>query len=162
MSNFTHWNQDGRPKMVDISEKEITKRTAIAKSTIALSNELYEAIQQGLIKKGDPTQVAQIAGIMAAKKTSDFIPMCHPIMLQGTDFTFDYKQTEIGYELHIQVTVKCEGNTGVEMEALTAVSVAALTFYDMCKAVDKSMVIKETHLVQKTGGKNGDFFHERT
>ena len=160
MSNFTHWNEEGRPKMVDISEKTITSRTAIARSTIALSDEVYQAIQQGGIKKGDPTQVAQIAGIMGAKKTADIIPMCHPIQLQGTDFQFEYTKTAVGYELHIQATVKCSGKTGVEMEALTAVSIAALTFYDMCKAVDKSMVIKETYLVEKTGGKNGTFVHK--
>ncbi|WP_042472376.1 cyclic pyranopterin monophosphate synthase MoaC [Bacillus ndiopicus] len=160
MNNFTHWNEQGRPKMVDISAKDITQRTAIARSIITLSNEVYQAIQQGHIKKGDPTQVAQIAGIMAAKKTADIIPMCHPIMLQGTDFHFDYQQTTSGYELHIEVMVTCSGKTGVEMEALTAASVAALTFYDMCKAVDKSMVIKETCLIQKTGGKNGTYIRE--
>lgn len=160
MNNFTHWNEAGRPKMVDISEKEITTRSAIARSTITLSNEVYQAIQQGGIKKGDPTQVAQIAGIMGAKKTADIIPMCHPIMLQGTDLQFDYQKTDHGYELHIQATVKCNGKTGVEMEALTAVSIAALTFYDMCKAVDKTMVIKETYLVEKTGGKSGAFTHK--
>ncbi len=90
MRNFSHWNEEGRPKMVDISQKDITTRTAIAQSTISLSNELFEAIQNGLIKKGDPLQVAQIAGIMGAKKTSDIIPMCHPIMLQGVDFAFEY------------------------------------------------------------------------
>lgn len=160
MNNFTHWNDEGRPKMVDISEKEVTQRTAIARSTITLSNEVYEAIQQGGIKKGDPLQVAQIAGIMGAKKTSDVIPMCHPIMLQGVDFQFEYTKAEVGYELHIQATVKCTGKTGVEMEALTAVTIAALTFYDMCKAVDKNMVIKETYLVQKTGGKSGTYVHK--
>lgn len=160
MSNFSHWNEEGRPKMVDISKKNITTRTAIAQSTLSLSNELFEAIEDGLIKKGDPLQVAQIAGIMAAKKTADLIPMCHPVMLQGSDFTFNYQKKENGYDLIIQATVKCSGKTGVEMEALTAVSVAALTFYDMCKAVDKTMVIKETFLVQKKGGKSGDFFCE--
>ncbi|MBP0725754.1 cyclic pyranopterin monophosphate synthase MoaC [Bacillus sp. RG28] len=160
MSDFTHWNEEGRPKMVDISQKDVTTRTAIAQSTIALSTKLYDAIQNGLIKKGDPLQVAQIAGIMAAKKTADIIPMCHPIILQGIDFTFNYQKSENGYDLIIQATIKCSGKTGVEMEALTAVSVAALTFYDMCKAVDKTMVIKETFLVQKTGGKSGDFFHK--
>jgi len=161
MSNFSHWNEEGRPKMVDISQKDVTTRTAIAQSTISFSNELYEAIQNGLIKKGDPLQVAQIAGIMGAKKTADIIPMCHPIMLQGVDFTFHYQQQAAGYDLIIQATIKCSGKTGVEMEALTAASIAALTFYDMCKAVDKTMVIKETLLVQKTGGKSGDFFHEK-
>lgn len=160
MTNFTHWNEEGRPKMVDISDKDASKRTAIARSTITLSDAVHTAIQNGGIKKGDPTQVAQIAGIMGAKKTSDIIPMCHPIMLQGTDFTFDYQKAETGYELHIEVAVKCSGKTGVEMEALTAVTIAALTFYDMCKAIDKSMVIKETYLVQKTGGKSGTFNHQ--
>lgn len=157
MSEFTHWNNDGRPKMVDISAKDNSKRTATAQSIITLSNEVYQAIEQGGIKKGDPTQVAQIAGIIGAKKTSDIIPMCHPIMLQGTDLTFTYHKAKEGYELHIQATVKCSGKTGVEMEALTAVSIAALTFYDMCKAVDKGMVIKETCLIEKTGGKSGTF-----
>lgn len=161
MSEFSHWNEAGRPKMVDISDKQPTSRTAIARSTIALSNELYEAIEQGNIKKGDPTQVAQIAGIMGAKKTADIIPMCHPIMLQGTDFTFAYEQTTSGYDLHIEATVKCDGKTGVEMEALTAVSIASLTFYDMCKAVDKSMIIKNTYLLKKTGGKSGTFLNDK-
>ena len=161
MSEFSHWNEDGRPKMVDISDKQPTSRTAIARSTIALSTELYEAIEQGNIKKGDPTQVAQIAGIMGAKKTADIIPMCHPIMLQGTDFTFAYEHTATGYDLHIEATVKCDGKTGVEMEALTAVSIASLTFYDMCKAVDKSMIIKNTYLLKKTGGKSGTFVNNK-
>ncbi|MBM7583977.1 cyclic pyranopterin phosphate synthase [Bacillus pakistanensis] len=160
MSNFSHWNKEGRPKMVDISQKNITTRTAIAQSTIGLSKQLFEAIENGLIKKGDPLQVAQISGIMAAKKTADVIPMCHPVILQGSDFTFNYHKQDNGYDLIIQATIKCNGQTGVEMEALTAVTIAALTFYDMCKAVDKTMVIKETFLVQKTGGKSGDFFHE--
>ncbi|MEV5110374.1 cyclic pyranopterin monophosphate synthase MoaC [Bacillus sp. LBA3-1-1.1] len=159
MSEFSHWNEEGRAKMVDISQKDISTRTAVAQSTISLSNELFEAIQSGGLKKGDPLQVAQVAGIIGAKKTADIIPMCHPILIQGADFSFHYEKTSDGYELTIRVTVKCSGKTGVEMEALTAVSIAALTFYDMCKAVDKTMVMKETYLVQKTGGKSGDFFH---
>ncbi|GGH86299.1 cyclic pyranopterin phosphate synthase [Pullulanibacillus pueri] len=161
MSTFSHWNEEGRPQMVDISKKEVTERTAIAQSRVSISNELYEAIKNGHIKKGDPLQVAQIAGIIGAKKTSDIIPMCHPIALQGTDFTFHYEKNGEGYDLIIQATVKCSGKTGVEMEALTAASIAALTFYDMCKAVDKSMIIAETFLVRKTGGKSGDFTHEK-
>jgi cyclic pyranopterin monophosphate synthase len=160
MSDFSHWNEEGRPKMVDISQKDISIRTAVAQSTISLSDELFQAIQNGMLKKGDPLQVAQVAGIMGAKKTADVIPMCHPIVIQGTDFTFNYEKKINGYDLIIQATVKCSGKTGVEMEALTAVSIAALTFYDMCKAVDKTMVIKETYLVQKTGGKSGDFFYK--
>ncbi|ARK28624.1 cyclic pyranopterin monophosphate synthase MoaC [Halalkalibacter krulwichiae] len=157
MSNFTHWNEEGRPKMVDITEKSETTRTAVARSVVTFKKELYEAIQTNQIKKGDPLQVAQIAGIMAAKKTSDLIPMCHPIQIKGVDFTFEYANTNQDYQLMIQAAVKCNGSTGVEMEALTAVSVAALTFYDMCKAVDKSICIQETLLVSKTGGKNGDY-----
>ncbi|WP_242246512.1 cyclic pyranopterin monophosphate synthase MoaC [Bacillus cereus group sp. BfR-BA-01523] len=160
MSEFSHWNEEGRAKMVDISQKDISTRTAVAQSTISLSNELFEAIQSGGLKKGDPLQVAQLAGIIGAKKTADIIPMCHPILIQGTDFTFHYEKSSDGYELTIRATVKCSGKTGVEMEALTAVSIAALTFYDMCKAVDKTMVMKEIYLVQKTGGKSGDFFHK--
>ncbi|TWI59154.1 cyclic pyranopterin monophosphate synthase MoaC [Halalkalibacter nanhaiisediminis] len=157
MSEFSHWNEEGRPKMVDISKKDDSKRTAVAQSTILIKKELYDAIRNAEIKKGDPLQVAQIAGIMAAKKTPDMIPMCHPIQIQGVDFNFEYQQVDNGYELIIQAKVTCKGNTGVEMEALTAVSVASLTFYDMCKAVDKSMIIKETFLLSKTGGKNGDY-----
>ncbi|MFC0470532.1 cyclic pyranopterin monophosphate synthase MoaC [Halalkalibacter kiskunsagensis] len=161
MSEFSHWNEKGRPKMVDISQKDSTKRTAIAQSSILLKQELYDAIQNAQIKKGDPLQVAQIAGIMAAKKTSDIIPMCHPIQITGVDFHFEYQERNNGFELIIQAEVSCKGNTGVEMEALTAVTAAALTFYDMCKAVDKSMVIKETFLLRKTGGKNGDYVAQK-
>lgn len=158
MSEFSHWNEEGRPKMVDISKKEESKRTAVARCHVHFSEELYDAIKQQQLKKGDPIQVAQIAGIMATKKTADIIPMCHPIPIQGVDFTFQYEKADIGYELIIEATVSCKGNTGVEMEALTAVSAAALTFYDMCKAVDKAIVIKETKLISKTGGKNGDYY----
>ncbi|MGD6815966.1 cyclic pyranopterin monophosphate synthase MoaC [Metabacillus sp. 113a] len=154
---FTHWNESGRPRMVDISDKADSDRTAAAQSIVSISNKLYAAIQEGVIKKGDPLQVAQIAGIMGAKKTAELIPMCHPIQLQGTDFEFRYIQTVEGYDLVITAAVKCDGKTGVEMEALTAASIAALTFYDMCKAVDKSMVIKETCLLKKTGGRSGDY-----
>lgn len=120
MSEFSHWNEEGRAKMVDISQKDISTRTAVAQSTIFLSNELFEAIQSGGLKKGDPLQVAQVAGIIGAKKTADIIPMCHPILIQGTDFTFHYEKKTDGYELIIRATVKCSGKTGVEMEALTA------------------------------------------
>ncbi|MFB5661456.1 cyclic pyranopterin monophosphate synthase MoaC [Alteribacillus sp. HJP-4] len=157
MSGFSHWNKEGRPRMVDISSKQETTRTAVAQSTLSISSDLYEAIQQQRLKKGDPLQVAQIAGIMGAKNTPDIIPMCHPIPLQGTDFQFDYKEADDGYELVIQASVTCKGSTGVEMEALTAVTTAALTFYDMCKSVDKGIIIKETMLLKKTGGKSGDF-----
>ncbi|MBB6450087.1 cyclic pyranopterin phosphate synthase [Geomicrobium halophilum] len=161
MSEFSHYNDEGRSKMVDISHKEESTRTATAESRILMSEELYQAIQRQGLKKGDPLQAAQIAGVMGAKKTPDWIPMCHPIPLQGTDLSFDYQEADDGYELIIQATVTVKSNTGVEMEALTAVTAAALTFYDMCKAIDKSMIIKETLLIQKTGGKSGDFAHPR-
>ncbi|QQK78789.1 cyclic pyranopterin monophosphate synthase MoaC [Salicibibacter cibi] len=161
MSEFSHYNEEGRTKMVDISQKQESTRTATAESRILLTEELYRAIEREDLKKGDPLQAAQIAGIMGAKKTPDWIPMCHPIPLQGTDLSFSYEVADGEYELIIHATVTVKSNTGVEMEALTAVTAAALTFYDMCKAVDKSMVIKETLLVEKTGGKSGDFVHPR-
>lgn len=161
MSEFSHYNEEGRAQMVDISHKQESTRTATAESRILLTKELYQAIEGEDLKKGDPLQAAQIAGVMGAKKTPDWIPMCHPIPLQGTDLSFAYEKTDDEYELIIRATVTVKGNTGVEMEALTAVTAAALTFYDMCKAVDKSMIIKETLLVEKTGGKSGDFYHPR-
>ncbi|QDI92160.1 cyclic pyranopterin monophosphate synthase MoaC [Salicibibacter halophilus] len=161
MSKFSHYNEEGRAQMVDISQKQESTRTATAESRIVLTEELYRAIESEDLKKGDPLQAAQIAGVMGAKKTPDWIPMCHPIPLQGTDLSFEYQKTDDEYELIIRATVTVKSNTGVEMEALTAVTAAALTFYDMCKAVDKSMIIKETLLVEKTGGKSGDFHHPR-
>lgn len=140
--------------MVDISEKTETKRTATARSILIMNNETLDLIKQGKMKKGDVLAVAQVAGIMAAKKTSDWIPMCHPIALTGIDIQFSDNGIN---ELYIEATVRTTGLTGVEMEALTAVSAAALTVYDMCKAVQKDMVISSTMLMTKTGGKNGDF-----
>ncbi|PFM61693.1 cyclic pyranopterin monophosphate synthase MoaC [Bacillus cereus] len=157
MSSFTHFNDQGRAKMVDISDKKITVRTAIARSSIVVTKEIYDKISHNEIGKGDVLAVAQIAGIMAAKRTSDIIPMCHPLLLKGVDVSFDWKQSEEQYRLLIEVKVKTEGSTGVEMEALTAASATALTVYDMCKAVYKGMIIGETYLLEKTGGKNGDY-----
>ncbi|MGG1575256.1 cyclic pyranopterin monophosphate synthase MoaC [Fictibacillus sp. NRS-1165] len=158
MASFTHFNEQGRAKMVDISEKDATVRTAAAKSSIAVNTDIYTKIAEGSFRKGDVLAVAQVAGIMAAKKTSDWIPMCHPLSLTGVDITFHWeKENEEQYRLHIEAAVKTKGNTGVEMEALTAASAAALTVYDMCKAVDKGMIIGPTFLESKTGGKNGDF-----
>ncbi|RBW67569.1 cyclic pyranopterin monophosphate synthase MoaC [Bacillus taeanensis] len=156
MTSFTHFNEQGRAKMVDISDKETTARTAVAKTSVEVNRDIYEKVKEGTMKKGDVLAVAQVAGIMAAKKTSDWIPMCHPLSLTGVDITFDW-ETEKGYHLLIEVRVKTKGSTGVEMEALTAASAAALTVYDMCKAVDKGMVIGPTYLVEKTGGKTGDY-----
>ncbi|WP_077210607.1 cyclic pyranopterin monophosphate synthase MoaC [Bacillus dakarensis] len=160
MSEFTHFNEQGRAKMVDVSSKNETVRTAIARSSIIVNKEIYERITNNQMKKGDVLAVAQVAGIMACKKTADIIPMCHPIPLTGIDISFEWQIENEEYLLLIQAFVKTKGNTGVEMEALTAVSACALTVYDMCKAVDKGMIIGETYLVEKTGGKNGDFKRE--
>ncbi|KHD85253.1 cyclic pyranopterin monophosphate synthase MoaC [Heyndrickxia ginsengihumi] len=158
MDKLTHMNEQGRAKMVDITEKGETLRTAHAKTSLFLSKELYENITNLKMKKGDVLAVAQVAGIMGAKKTSDIIPMCHPLQLTGVDIQFNWNEMENEqYELKIDTFVKTKGSTGVEMEALTAASVCALTVYDMCKAVDKGIVIGQTYLVQKTGGKSGDF-----
>jgi cyclic pyranopterin monophosphate synthase len=157
MSSFTHFNEQGRAKMVDITDKTSTTRTAIARSSVQVNKEIYQKITQHEIKKGDVLAVAQVAGIMAAKKTSDIIPMCHPLALKGVNIEFDWKNENEEYNLLIQVEVKTKGSTGVEMEALTAASATALTVYDMCKAVDKGMIIGPTYLIEKTGGKNGDF-----
>lgn len=159
MSKLTHFNEQGRAKMVDISEKNETVRTAIAISSIKINKEIYSEIKNGTSKKGDVLSVAQVAGIMAAKQTSNIIPMCHPISLTGVNISFGWNLDEEAnsYEITIQAEVKTKGSTGVEMEALTAVSATALTIYDMCKAVDKNMIIGPTMLMKKTGGKSGEF-----
>ncbi|WP_312700542.1 cyclic pyranopterin monophosphate synthase MoaC [Sedimentibacter sp.] len=152
---LTHINEQGRAKMVDVSEKQKTVREAAAKGSVYMKKETLEKIKEGTIKKGDVLSVAQVAGIMAAKKTSDIIPMCHPIMLSGCDISFnlDFEENKV----EITSTVKCTGQTGVEMEALTAVTAAGLTIYDMCKAIDKEMVISEVMLLKKSGGRTGLF-----
>ncbi len=155
--SFTHFNEEGRAKMVDITEKNETTRTAIAHSSIQVNEEIYTKIKENKMKKGDVLAVAQVAGVMAAKKTSEWIPMCHPLMLKGVDISFSWEEKSSEYILHIETTVKTKGSTGVEMEALTAATATALTVYDMCKAVDKGMIIGRTYLVEKTGGKSGDF-----
>lgn len=157
MADFTHFNDKGHAKMVDITSKSETVRTAVARSSIEVSDEIYQKIIHSKIAKGDVLAVAQIAGIMAAKRTPDLIPMCHPIPIKGVNIDFNWKQKGNNYELVIDGEVKTKGSTGVEMEALTAVSVCALTVYDMCKAVDKGMIIGPTYLIEKTGGKSGDF-----
>lgn len=155
---FTHFNDQGRAKMVDISEKDVTKRQATATSSVKMHGDTLQHINLGKISKGDVLAVAQVAGIMAAKRTSDIIPMCHPIALTGVDITFEDNGID---ELYIQATVKTTGKTGVEMEALTAVSAAALTIYDMCKALQKDMVIGPTLLIEKMGGVHGDYRREQ-
>lgn len=151
---LTHFNEQGRARMVDVSDKEVTTRIAAARSRVKMEPGTLEAIKSGTIGKGDVLAVAQVAGIMAAKKTSDWIPMCHPLPLTGIDISFSDNSND---ELYIEAIVKTTGKTGVEMEALTAVSAAALTVYDMCKALQKDMIIGPTMLVSKSGGKSGDY-----
>lgn len=151
---LTHFNQQQRAKMVDVSDKQETVREAIAVSRVVMEPATMRRVKEGKVGKGDVLAVAQIAGIMAAKKTSDIIPMCHPIPINGVDIQFDDSSEDT---IHIEAKVKTKGVTGVEMEALTAASAAALTIYDMCKAMDKGMVIGPTYLVSKIGGKSGDF-----
>lgn len=152
---LTHINEEGRAKMVDVSDKADSAREAVAIGSISMKKETLERIQLGSIKKGDVLSVAQVGGIMASKNTPIIIPMCHPIMISGCDISFrlDTEKSKID----ITATTKTVGKTGVEMEALTAVSVAALTIYDMCKAIDKEMIIENIMLIKKSGGKSGIF-----
>ncbi|REJ12250.1 MAG: cyclic pyranopterin monophosphate synthase MoaC [Thermobacillus sp.] len=151
---LTHFNEQGRARMVDVTDKDVTARAAVAETTVRMRPETLEAIRSGRVGKGDVLAVAQVAGIMAAKRTAEWIPMCHPLQLTGIDIQF----REAGNDrLIIEATVKTTGKTGVEMEALTAVSAAALTVYDMCKAMQKDMEIGPTRLLRKTGGKSGDY-----
>lgn len=150
---LTHFNEKGRAHMVEVGEKNDTKRVAIARGTIKMKKETINSIRNGMIKKGDVLSVSQIAGIMGAKKTSDIIPMCHNIFLTGADISFRIKEEQI----EIESIVKTIGKTGVEMEALMAVNIAAMTIYDMCKAIDKDMIITNVRLIEKTGGKSGNY-----
>lgn len=152
---LTHFNNQHRAQMVDVTEKEETKRVAIAYSQVTMQEETMMRIREGKIGKGDVIAVAQVAGIMAAKKTAEIIPMCHPLPLTGVNIEFDEHSSNT--TIAITATAKTTGVTGVEMEALTAASVAALTIYDMCKAMDKGMVMGPTYLVSKTGGKSGEY-----
>ncbi len=156
---LTHFDKNGHAVMVDVTEKADTVREATAAGKIRVSKEVYEAVQQGTVKKGDVLSVAATAGIMGAKKTSDLIPMCHILPLTNCRIWFEMKPRE--QEIHCFCTVKVTGKTGVEMEALTGVSTALLTIYDMCKALDKSMEIGEIYLCRKTGGKSGDIVNEK-
>ena len=155
MSDFTHFNDQGRAKMVDVGEKNITRRTATAMARVFVNENTFALIQSGGMKKGDVLTVAQVAGVMGAKHTPDLIPMCHPILMDGIDLKLSLNREKLCVE--ILATVSCDGRTGVEMEALTAAATAALTVYDMCKAVQKDMVISDICLVEKTGGVHGDF-----
>ncbi len=149
--DFTHLNAQGRAVMVDVTEKPATHRTATAEATVLCAPETVEAIRSGGVKKGDVLAVAQVAGIQAAKHCWELIPLCHPLPLTGADVAFELRTNAV----HITATVRCTGPTGVEMEALTAASAAALTIYDMCKALQKDMVITGVRLLEKTGGKSG-------
>ena len=148
---LTHFNEQGRARMVDVSQKAQTFRVARAEAPVRMAKTTMDKIKEGAIGKGDVLAVAQVAGIMAAKKNSELIPMCHPLLLTKVDISFSIEDTA----LHILSEVRCRGETGVEMEALTAVSVAALTVYDMCKAVQRDMKIDNVHLLYKEGGKSG-------
>ncbi|MBO9607872.1 MAG: cyclic pyranopterin monophosphate synthase MoaC [Paenibacillaceae bacterium] len=151
---LTHFNEEGRARMVDITGKEMTHRTATAETAVRMKPSTLALIRSGGIAKGDVLAVAQVAGIMAAKQTSAWIPMCHPLALRGVDIRFSDNGSDT---LRIEATVRTTGPTGVEMEALTAVSAAALTVYDMCKAAEKEMEIGPTRLLTKSGGKSGDY-----
>lgn len=153
MADLTHLNADGGAHMVDVSAKADTAREAVAEGRISMSAEALAAIRAGNMKKGDVLGTARIAGILAAKKTSDLIPLCHPLMLSKISVDFEYEATSI----RVETRVRLNGPTGVEMEALTAVSVTLLTLYDMAKALDKSMMISDIRLLSKTGGKSGDY-----
>ena len=160
MADFTHFNESGRARMVDVSGKAKTERVAVAQAMVFMKPETLRRIQDGKIAKGDVLAVAQVAGVMGAKHTPDLIPMCHPLMVTSVNIDF-LENSEPDHSgncsLTIQAVVKTSGQTGVEMEAMTAVSVAALTVYDMCKAVDKSMSFGEMYLVSKDGGKSGTY-----
>ncbi|HKX22677.1 MAG TPA: cyclic pyranopterin monophosphate synthase MoaC [Rhizorhapis sp.] len=153
MTRLTHLDQDGAAHMVDVSAKPATTRQAIATGRITMSQEARQAISEGLVKKGDVLAVARVAGIMAAKKTSELIPLCHPLPLSSVSINLELDDAGVV----ATATAKTSGQTGVEMEALTAVSTALLTVYDMAKAIDKAMIIADIHLLEKTGGKSGNW-----
>ena len=152
---FSHFDKKGNAVMVDVSGKQMTYRTTIATGYISVGPEIMEAVTSGNVRKGDVLGVARVAGIMGVKQTSSLIPMCHPLPIQKC--SIDYELDQEKNRIHVYCIVKTEGKTGMEMEALTGVQVTLLTIYDMCKAIDKHMVMSEIHLIEKTGGKSGDF-----
>ena len=158
MAGFTHFDKEGKARMVDVSDKSETERTATAKGSVIMQPATLALIKEGRVKKGDVLSVARLAGIMGAKRTPDLIPLCHPLAL--TSVQVDLTLDEARNAVDITATCKLTGKTGVEMEALTAVSVAALTVYDMCKAVDKGMQIADIRLTHKSGGKSGTYGRE--
>ena len=155
MSKLTHIDETGAARMVDVSEKAVTRRVARAGGTVLMNAETLRAVLDNTVKKGDVLATARIAGIMAAKKTSELIPLCHPLMI--TRAAVDFEVDEGACAIHVQATVQCDGKTGVEMEALTAVSVACLTIYDMVKAMQRDVRITDVRLLEKSGGKSGHF-----
>ena len=159
MKDFTHLDERGRARMVDVTEKKATLRQATARGTVIMSPEAFQRIMAGGIEKGDVLGVARVAGIMGAKRTAELIPLCHPLNITGVAITFN--PVEEKHAIEIEAQVKLQGKTGAEMEALTAVAIAALTIYDMCKAVDREMVISDIHLVEKRGGKSGHFVRSK-
>ncbi len=158
MGDFTHFNDQGRAKMVNVGEKPESQRIAVAAGRVLVNNETFALLQSGGMKKGDVLTVAQVAGVMGAKRTPDVIPMCHPIQINGIDLNLSLDEKRQSVE--ITASVSCNGKTGVEMEALTAVSMAALTVYDMCKAVQKDIMITDIRLLRKSGGVHGEFTRE--
>jgi cyclic pyranopterin phosphate synthase len=158
VTELSHFDEAGRAHMVDVSAKSETVREATARGRISMTPETLALVERGAMEKGDVLAVAQVGGVMAAKQTGSLIPMCHPLTITGVDLRFHVDRAASAIE--IEATARIVGKTGVEMEALTAVSVAALTIYDMCKAVDRAMVISEVRLVRKSGGKSGDFTRE--
>ena len=155
MSDFTHFTDDGRPQMVNVSEKAETRRVAVAGGRVNMSQDTLNTVKSGGLKKGDVLSVAQLAGIVGAKQTAHLIPLCHPLALSHVDVQLTLNEPDCAID--IRAECRLDGKTGVEMEALTAVSVAALTVYDMCKAVDKAMLISDIRLLHKSGGKSGIF-----
>lgn len=160
MADFTHFDSRGRARMVSVEDKAVTRRTASAGASVLVSRETFELIRSGGMRKGDVLTVAQIAGVMGAKRTPELIPLCHPIPLTGVEL--DLRLDEERCSVEITAAVSCTGRTGVEMEALTAAATAALTVYDMCKAVQKDMEITGLRLLDKTGGAHGDYHREGT
>jgi len=158
MAQLSHLDEKGRARMVDVSEKEVTSRIAVARGTIHMRPATLELIRQGKVEKGDVFSVARVAGIMAAKKTSELIPMCHPLNITSVQITLIPESAPA--RVDIEASVRVSGKTGVEMEAMTAVAVAGLTIYDMCKAVDREMALGEIRLVEKSGGKSGTFIRK--
>ena len=157
---FNHFDENGNAVMVDVSGKNITYRTAVATGEIHVGEAIMEAVKEGSVKKGDVLGVARVAGIMGVKRTSELIPMCHPLMIGKT--SIDFRILEESCEIECLCTAKLKGQTGVEMEALTGVSVALLTIYDMCKAMDRGMRITDIHLMEKDGGKSGHYVCEES